>query len=73
LKQQKILPLSFIRENDFWRKWYKDFSNVFTSQEADNIEQYLKNMTGYDVHILSIPLGEKPENIAILFERINRT
>lgn len=46
---------------------------MFTENEARKIKEYLKNIIEYEIHVLSIPLTEKPEDIAILFERINRT
>ncbi len=74
LKKQKILPLSFLaNESEFWKLWYGEFRNLFGENEAQKIEDYLKNIINYQVHILSIPLTERPEDIAILFERINRT
>jgi len=74
LKNEKILPLTFlVNESDFWKLWYGEFRNLFSEEEAQRIENYLKNIINYQVHILSIPLTERPEDIAILFERINRT
>jgi len=74
LKNEKILPLTFLaNESDFWKLWYSEFRNLFSEEEAQRIENYLKNIINYQVHILSIPLTERPEDIAILFERINRT
>ncbi len=74
LKKEKILPLTFLaNESNFWRLWYGEFRNLFSDNEAQKIENYLKNIIDYQVHVLSIPLTEKPEDVAILFERINRT
>jgi len=74
LKKEKILPLTFLaNESDFWKLWYGEFRNLFSENEAQKIEDYLKNIIDYQVHVLSIPLTERPEDIAILFERINRT
>ncbi len=74
LKEHKLIPLSFLsNESEFWRLWYKEFTDLFDSNNLNKIERYLKNITDYQVHVLSIPLTEKPEDIAILFERINRT
>jgi len=68
------LPLTFLAdESNFWKLWYGEFRNLFDEDEAQKIENYLKNIIDYQVHVLSIPLTEKPEDIAILFERINRT
>ena len=74
LKKDKILPLTFLAdESNFWKLWYGEFRNLFDENEAQKIENYLKNIIDYQLHVLSIPLTEKPEDIAILFERINRT
>ncbi len=74
VKKKKILPLTLLaNESDFWKFWFGDFRKLFSDNEAQKIENYLGNIINYQVHILSIPLTEKPEDIAILFERINRT
>ncbi len=74
LKKGKILPLTFLAdESNFWKLWYAEFRKLFNENEAQKIENYLKNIIDYEVYLLSIPLNEKPEDIAILFERINRT
>ncbi len=74
LKEERLLPLTFLaNESDFWKLWYREFRNLFDEDEAQKIENYLKNIVDYQIYVLSIPLTERPENIAILFERINRT
>ena len=74
LKEEKILPLTFLaNESEFWKLWYGEFRHLFSEEDAQKIEDFLKNIIEYQVHVLSIPLTEKPEDIAILFERINRT
>jgi len=74
LKKNKILPLTFLaNESEFWKWWYGEFRGLFCEEKAQKIENYLKNIIDYHIHVLSIPLTEKPEDIAILFERINRT
>lgn len=74
LKKEKISPLTFLaNESDFWKLWYGEFRSLFSEDDAQKIEYYLKNIIEYQVHVLSIPLTERPEDIAILFERINRT
>jgi len=74
LKRRRIIPLTFLaNESNFWRLWYSEFRNIFSESESRKIENYLRNIIDYQVYVLSIPLTEKPENIAILFERINRT
>ncbi len=74
LKERRILPLTFLsNESDFWKLWYGEFRSLFSEDYAQKIENYLKNIIEHQAHVLSIPLTEKPEDIAILFERINRT
>lgn len=74
LKKERILPLTFLADEfNFWKLWYGEFRSLFGEDKAQKIENYLKNIIDYQVHVLSIPLTEKPEDIAILFERINRT
>ncbi len=74
LLEQKLLPLTVLAdESSFWKSWYGKFRNLFNENDAQKIENYLKNVIDYQIYVLSIPLTEKPEEIAILFERINRT
>lgn len=74
LKKEKILPLDFLKNGeDFWELWADEFRNEFNKEESKKIKNYLKNILKYQIHVLSIPLTERPEDIAILFERINRT
>jgi hypothetical protein len=73
LKDRKILPLTFLAgESNFWELWFGEFKKLFDGEHAQKIVDYLKNIINYQIHILSIPLTEKPEDIAMLFERINR-
>lgn len=78
LKKEKLLPLSFLaNESEFWKSWYEKYRTSlvkdFSEDKAQKIENFIKNIIDYQVHVLSIPLTEKPEDIAMLFERINRT
>lgn len=74
LKQEKFLPLTFLAdESNFWRLWYGEFRRLFDENEAQKIENYLKNILDYQIYALIIPPNATPENVAILFERINRT
>jgi len=74
LKEKKYLPLIMLNNSSkFWRLWYRSFSILFTNEENDKIEKYLRNLLEYSAYSLTIPMTEKPENIVILFERINRT
>jgi len=74
LRERKILPLNFLADGSFfWKLWYEHLRSSFSEKEALNIENYIKNLMEYQAYVLSIPLNEKPEDIAKLFERINRT
>jgi len=74
LKKEKILPLTFLADDDeFGDLWHESFKNLFSREDARKVKGYLDNLRHYEIHVLSIPLTEKPEDIAILFERINRT
>ncbi len=74
LQESKILPLFFLsNESTFWKLWYSAFRNIFNENEAQKIENYLRNIIDYQIHVLSIPLTGKLDDIVILFERINRT
>ncbi len=74
LKDEKIFPLTFLADNDKFNEiWYEHFKILFSKEVARKVKRYLDNIRHYEIHVLSIPSIEKPENIAILFERINRT
>ena len=74
LKKEKILPLTFLADDDeFGDIWHEHFKGLFSTEEARKVKRYLDNLRHYEIHVLSIPLTEKPEDIALLFERINRT
>jgi hypothetical protein len=76
LKEQKIMPLSMFRDGiDFGKLWYTDFINLFDVDKAQKVKEYLDNIFKYQVITLTLPysFNEKPEEIVILFERLNRT
>jgi len=74
LKKEKILPLTFLADDDeFGDIWHEHFKGLFSTEEARKVKRYLDNLRHYEIHVLSIPLTEKPEDIVLLFERINRT
>ncbi|ACR78784.1 GmrSD restriction endonuclease domain-containing protein [Kosmotoga olearia] len=74
LKKEKILPLTFLADDDeFGDLWHESFKSLFSREDARKVKGYLDHLRHYEIHVLSIPLTEKPEDIAILFERINRT
>ena len=74
LKKEKILPLTFLADDDeFGDIWHEHFKGLFSTEEARKVKRYLDNLRHYEIHVLSIPLTEKREDIALLFERINRT
>lgn len=68
-----LVPLTFFTE-DFTDIWYKYYNQNFSAEDAEKIRNhYLKKLTDYSILTLNVPLSEKPESIATLFERINRT
>lgn len=74
LKEKKLLPLTYLLdESQFWDFWHGGFKKNFDQKNGERIIKYIKNILGYQIKMLSIPLTEKPEDIAILFERVNRT
>ena len=72
LREEKLIPFSFLRE-DFTEIWYEYYKADYSDDEGKKIRAYIHNVINYNVLTLDVPLGEKPENIAVLFEKINRT
>ncbi len=72
LIQQKLIPMTFMSSN-FSKIWYSKYDSHFNSDESELIQNYIDNITGYQALTLDVPINEKAENIAVLFERINRT
>ena len=72
LRKEKLIPLSFLKE-DFTEIWYEYYKSDYTKEEGEKIRKYISNVIHYNVLTLDVPLGEKPETIAVLFEKINRT
>jgi hypothetical protein len=76
LKEQKIMPLSMFRdEGEFYNLWYSQFNHLFSEKESERVRDYLSNIFKYEAITITLPysFNEKPEEIAILFERLNRT
>jgi len=76
LMQKKLLPLTiFSDSNKFYKLWYSNYEKLFNKEEAKKVLDYMENLLNY--HILTLTLGlsynDKPEEIAALFEKINRT
>ncbi|WP_052735466.1 DUF262 domain-containing protein [Methanosarcina sp. 1.H.A.2.2] len=68
-----LVPLTFFT-GDFSDIWYKHYNQNFSEADAHKIRNnYIKKLTDYSILTLNVPLSEKPESIATLFERINRT
>lgn len=73
LKEWKILPLSLLK-NDFSKLWYKELEEYDLDEEnSEKIYSYIENILKYTVLTLEVSINEKPETIAVLFEKINRT
>ncbi len=72
LREEKLIPLSFLKE-DFTEIWYEYYKTDYSKEDGEKIRAYINNVIHYNVLTLDVPLGEKPETIAVLFEKINRT
>ena len=72
LKELDIIPFSFLKD-DFTEIWYENYKEKYTNDEGKIIRKYIDNIIKFQTLTLDVPLNEKPETIAILFERINRT
>jgi uncharacterized protein with ParB-like and HNH nuclease domain len=72
LVEKQILPLTFLVD-DFTEIWFEFYKNHYTSEQDKKVRKYIKNIINYNALTLDVPVNEKPENIAVLFERINRT
>jgi len=76
LMEKKLLPLTIFSDSDkFYDLWHSEYKKLFNEDEAKKIKNYLENVLNY--HILTLTLGlsysDRPEEIAGLFEKINRT
>ncbi len=72
LREEKLIPLSFLKD-DFTEIWYEYYKTDYSKEDGEKIRAYISNVMHYNVLTLDVPLGEKPETIAVLFEKINRT
>jgi len=76
LMERKLLPMTAFAQQDlFYDLWYTRYKRLFSDDEADHIFAYLHNLVNYNV--LTLTLGnqynDKPEEVAALFEKLNRT
>ncbi len=72
LREEKLIPFSFLK-GDFTEIWYENYKADYSDEDGRKIRSYIDNVIHYNVLTLDVPLGEKPETIAVLFEKINRT
>ena len=73
LQNEMILPISLLKE-DFSKLWYKKLQEFDLSDEkSEKVVSYIENIIKYQVLTLEVSITEKPETIAVLFEKINRT
>ena len=72
LLDDEIIPLTFLN-GDFTDIWYKNYNGEYSEIQSKKIRSYIDNIINYNTLTLDVPINEKPENIAVLFERINRT
>lgn len=76
LVEKRILPLIVLKEKDnYFEIRYKVLPNLFNEKQIKIIDKYLKNLLDYQVITLNLSssYSEKPDEIIILFERINKT
>ena len=76
LLNDKILPLSiFQNKEEYYKIRYGYMKEIFENKDLEKIDEYINNIFDYYVLTLSLDISynEKPEEIAILFERINKT
>src|SRR5690606_2384151 len=71
LVKDEIIPLTFLAQ-DFTEIWYEYYKPSYSKEDDKKVRDYIKNITAYKTLTLDVPINEKPENIAVLFERINR-
>jgi len=73
LREERILPFSLLK-NDFSKLWYKQLKEFdLNEEESEKVFSYIENILNYQVLTLEVSINEKPETIAVLFEKINRT
>jgi len=73
LKEEMIIPVSLLKD-DFSDIWHEDLEKMNLERDkAKKIFSYIKNIINYQVLTLEVSINEKPETIAVLFEKINRT
>ncbi|ADQ06873.1 Protein of unknown function DUF2081 [Caldicellulosiruptor hydrothermalis 108] len=76
LKEKKILPLTVFKDiPEFYKLWFGEYKLLFEDKEANKIFAYIDNMIKYNIFTLSLGLSynDKPDEIAALFEKINRS
>jgi len=76
LINKKLVPLTMFSDaNEFYSKWYQKYVQLFDQEQAKKITSYLENILKYQILTLNLGLSynDKPEEIAKLFEKINRT
>jgi len=79
LKERKLLPLTIFSDSSkFFEAWYSEpnYQESFNdTEEAKKVFSYLKRFLDYQIITLTLGLSynNKPEEIASLFERINKT
>ena len=72
LKERGFLPLTFLSDLlEFNEIWYSHFNSLFPKK----VYGYIINILKYQVSTLTLGLSynDKPEQVVVLFERINKT
>ncbi len=76
LMEKRLLPLTILKDSDaFYDLWYSKYKKLFAEDIAKKIKSYIGNILKYEVYTLTLGVqyNDKPEEIAMLFERINKT
>ncbi|MBO8161888.1 MAG: DUF4268 domain-containing protein [Thermosipho sp. (in: Bacteria)] len=76
LLNDKILPVSIFKNKEkYYELKYTIMKKMFSDKQIEKIDSYINNLLDYNIMTLSLDISynEKPEEIATLFERINKT
>ncbi|ABR31527.1 DUF4268 domain-containing protein [Thermosipho melanesiensis] len=76
LLENKIFPLNVLNDiNTYYKLRYSIINNLFDQEQLKKIDYYLNNLLDYHIITLNLDFSynEKPDQIIILFERLNKT
>lgn len=76
LVKNKILPMTVFKDfREIQKIRYTMLERIFTQKELEMLDEFFKNFLDYKVILLSLDVSyiERPEDVVVLFERINKT